>query len=261
MIVDTLPNRSKPMTEMNEFIHQPALINVMTPLKTQTHKMVNFDPVLCYIVHGAVASLQDDIDKIHAQFKMALHTAGDEDLCWIVQLYATALNNICLPYEACDLLLEYQTLYPNEPSLLRSTIESCVHTGRVFQGEALLAHWHKLTDRANPYEMTIQQWANFYRHLGFVESEVQHLLETALSLVRQSLRKQRKSFSISTGYANYDGAPYLSYTLYINLPANDLLELEEQHNDLLLAGDFKESLLNNIIITFEHLVVAETAVI
>jgi hypothetical protein len=35
-------------------------------------------------------------------------------------------------------------------------------------------------------------------------------------------------------------------------PITDLLELEEQHNDLLLAGHFKESLLDNIIITFEY---------
>jgi len=166
-----------------------------------------------------------------------------------------------LPYEASDLLMEYQSYYQNEFSLLRDSIESCVNTGRVFRGEALLAHWHKLTDKPNPYKTTIQQWADFYRRQDFTESEVQPLLETALSLVRQTLKSKRKNFLISTGYANYDGAPYLYYTLHIDLPVDDLLELEEQHNDLLLAGNFKKSLLDNIIITFEHLSVDKKAVV
>jgi hypothetical protein len=173
--------------------------------------------------------------------------------------FSCTRNNICLPYEASDLLMEYQSYYPNEFSLLRDSIESCVNTGRAFRGEALLAHWHKLTDMPNPYETTIQQWADFYRRHEFTESEVQPLLETALSLVRQ--KSKRKNFLISTGYANYDGAPYLYYTIHIDLPVDDLLELEEQHNDLLLAGNFKNSLLDNIIITFEHLTVDKKAVV
>ncbi|MEN8217182.1 MAG: hypothetical protein ABFS56_12610 [Pseudomonadota bacterium] len=255
-----LPNHSKHKTEMSELFSQPASMNEfsVTQLKNKTRQLVNYDPMLCYIAFGAMASLQYDIDQVHAQFKMALHTAGAD--AWIVQLYAIALNNICLPYEASDLLMEYQSYYPNEFSLLRDSIESCVNTGRAFRGEALLAHWHKLTDMANPYETTIQQWADFYRRHDFTESQVQPILETALSLVRQSL-KSNGFFLISTGYANYDGAPYLYYTIHIDLPVDDLLELEEQHNDLLLTGNFKESLLDNIIITFEHLTVEKKAAV
>ena len=248
-----LPNRSKPNTEKSKFLYQSASINEFPINKIDNNQMVNYDPILCYIAFGAMASLQSDIEQVHTQFKMALQTAGAEAWAWIVQLYAIALNNICLPYEASDLLLEYQSYYPNELSLLRDSIKSCVNTGRAFRGEALLADWHKLTDMPNTYETTIQQWADFYRRYDFTESEVQPLLETALSLVRQSLKSKHKDFLISTGYANYDGAPYLYYTIQIDLPVDDLLELEEQHNDLLLAGNFKNSLLDNIIITFEHL--------
>jgi hypothetical protein len=223
--------------------------------KIQNLKMVNSDPVLCHTALGAFASLQYDIAQIHAQFKMALQVANSS--CWIAQLYATALNNLSLSFEASDLLLEYQTRYPNELSLLRDTIESCVNTGRAFRGEALLAHWHKLTDKLNPYETTIKQWASIYRRQSLREFEVQSLLETALSLVHQSLIRQRKNFLISADYANYDGAPYLSYTIYIDEPVDDLLELEEQHNHLLSDGNFNENLLDHIIITFEHLVVEE----
>jgi hypothetical protein len=223
--------------------------------KIQNLKMVNFDSVLCHTALGTIASLQYDIAQIHAQFKMALQAANSSG--WIAQLYATALNNISLPFEASDLLLEYQTHYPNELSLLRDTIKSCVNTGRAFRGEALLAQWHKLTDIQNPYETKIKQWAFIYRHQSLPESEVQLLLETALSLIHQSLIKQRHHFLIAADYANYDGAPYLSYTIYLELPVDDLLELEEQHNHLLSYGNFNERLLDNIIITFEHLAVEE----
>ncbi len=226
----------------------------------QSLKMVNSDPVLCYTALGAMVSKQYDIAQTHAQFKMALQ--ADLSSCRIAQLYATALNNISLPFEASDLLLKYHTRYPNELSLLTDTIESCVNTGRAFRGEALLAHWHKLTtDMQNPYETTIKQWALIYRRQSLMESEVQPLLESALSLVHQSLIRQRKNFLISADYANYDGAPYLSYTIYIDETVDDLLELEEQHNHLLSSGNFKERLLDNIIITFEHLVVEEKATV
>lgn len=225
--------------------------------KIQSLKMVNSDPVLCHTALGAIASLQYDIAQIHAHFKMALQATNRSD--WIAQLYATALNNISLPFEASDVLLEYQTRYPNEISLLRDAIESCVNTGRAFRGEALLRHWHKLTDMPNSYEITIKQWALIYRRQSLLETEVQALLETALSLVHQSLIKQRKNFVIAADYANYDGAPYLSYTIYLDETVDELLELEERHNQLLSCGTFKESLLDNIIITFEHLVVEEKA--
>lgn len=227
--------------------------------KIQNLKMVNYDPVLCHTALGAIASLQYDIAQTHAQFKKALQATNSS--CWIAQLYATALNNISLPFEASDLLLEYQTRYPNELSLLKDTIASCVNTGRAFRGDALLAHWHKLTEMQNPDETTIKQWALIYRRQSLKESEVQPLLESALSLVHQSLMKQRQNFLISADYANYDGAPYLSYTIYLELPVDDLLELEKQHNHLLSSGNFKESLLDNIIITFEHLVASEKATV
>jgi hypothetical protein len=227
--------------------------------KIQNLQMVNSDPVLCYTALGAMAAMQYDIAQTHAQFKMALQAANSS--CWIAQIYAMALNNLSLPFEASDLLLEYHTRYPNELSLLRETIESCVNTGRAFRGETLLAHWHKLTVLQNPCETTIKQWALIYRRQSLMESEVQPLLETALSLVHQSLIKQRKNFLISADYANYDGAPYLSYTIYIDDTVDGLLELEEQHNHLLSYGNFKEGLLDNIIITFEHLVVEEKATV
>jgi len=225
--------------------------------KIQNLKMVNFDPVLCYTALGAMASLQYDIAQTHTQFKRALEATNSSS--WIAQLYATALNNISLPFEASDLLLDYQARYPNELSLLRDTIASCVNTGRAFRGEALLTHWHKLTEMQNPYETTIKQWALLYRRQSLKESEVQALLETALSLVHESLMRQRQNVLISADYANYDGAPYLSYTIYLELPVDDLLALEKQHNHLLSSENFKESLLDNIIITFEHLIVSEKA--
>ena len=66
----------------------------------QSLKMVNSDPVLCYTALGAMASLQYDIAQTHAQFKLAL--SADNSSCRIAQLYATALNNISLPFEASD---------------------------------------------------------------------------------------------------------------------------------------------------------------
>jgi hypothetical protein len=238
---------------MNELVYNPQLIkeSQLLPRETQTRLMANADPILGYIARGAIASLQDDIEQIHTQFQMALQASGR--LCWIVQLYATALKNICLLYEANNLLLEYHTRYPYELSLLRDTIESCVNTGKVLSGEKLIKQWHQLTDKPNPYETLIKQSANLYRRQSLTESEVQPLLETALSLVRQSLRNQHKNFGISVDYANYDGGPYLSYTIKMDLPVDELLELEEQHNQLLLDQTFKDHLLDDIIITFEHL--------
>jgi hypothetical protein len=123
--------------EINELRHHPALINDWAVIKKfQTGKMVNSDPVLRDIALGTIAALQYDIAQTHARFQKALQAAGG--LCWIVQLYATALNNICWPYEANDLLFKSYSRSPNELSLLTDTIESCVNTGRAFRGEQLL---------------------------------------------------------------------------------------------------------------------------
>jgi hypothetical protein len=164
---------------------------------------------------------------------------------------ALVLSKQYFKMEASDLFLEYQPLWPTDLAWLRDTITFCLVTGRVFRGEQLITQWHRLTDLHHPQETVIKRCAEFYRQQWFTEIEVQQLLATGLSAMRQFLKTPPQSSSLVIGYANYDGFPYLYYTIQTDLSVDEVVDLDELHNQLLVAGKFKHSLLDGIIITFE----------
>ncbi|MDY6993585.1 MAG: hypothetical protein SVR94_13420 [Pseudomonadota bacterium] len=155
-------------------------------------------------------------------------------------------------FKASDLLLQQYQCWPDDLNFLGTTIRHCAITGKVFQAETILKqYWCQLTDESHPFEPLIHSWADFYRQYELTEAEVEPYLETASSLLRQVLSQRRQRYQLNLDYFDEDGEPFLSYTVYLDLPVDDLLALEDQHNDLLLAGHFSSELLHGMIITFE----------
>lgn len=239
------------LDEIDTLYRDPTSINDirLAQLKKQVDSLP--DLVSRHHLQGAIAGLKCDVDRVHSHFQSALNLSSGNVHKQLIPNYAIALRNMGYVFKASELLLEHYQSWFDDLVVLSKTIDFCILAGRIFQGEMLLQHWHKLKRKLYYQESVIRDWAQFYRQNELTEAEIASYLEAALSLLRQTLRQRRRRFKLGLDYFNDEGDPFLSYTICLDLPIGELLALDDQHSDLLVAGHFKSELLHGIIITFE----------
>lgn len=159
----------------------------LTHLKNKANRLLKSEEVIdAYIALGILASLEGQIEQLHANYKQALHRSPY--LLSTMASYASSLAYVGYFSEAADLMLQAYHTSENKSTYLDDTICFCGIAGRFHQIGKLLLNVNDTVSRSNQTHRLCQlaeEVIAFMDEKEVGDEELEKLIKLTMSVLHQ----------------------------------------------------------------------------
>jgi tetratricopeptide (TPR) repeat protein len=157
---------------------------ILSRLKNQAHDIFNLDAYEGHIALGVIASLEGNVEAIHAHYQQAIEDFSRKPE--LVASYAESLARVGHFSPAAELMLEAYYLSPSTLNYLDKAIQLCGIVGRFqFISELLRIRGKINLWQTPPFATNIEQILQWMKQNQVTDDQLEKQINLALSLLQQ----------------------------------------------------------------------------